>query len=145
IFDSNARLPLDSQLVATAGDVPVLVVATSTAPAERTAALRDAGVEVIVVDGDPPARVGAALAELGRRGITSLLLEGGPVLAGSFLDAGELDAMRLFIAPIVLGGGARSPIGGEGTAHVGDAERALALDSERVGEDVLISVRMKEW
>ena len=45
-----------------------------------------------------------------------MLLEGGPRLAGSFLDAGEIDEMRLFIAPIALGGrGARVPFEGEGS------------------------------
>ncbi len=146
IFDSKARLPLDSQLVATAADSPVIVAASMDAPRDRLRSLRDAGVELIVVPGGPVARVRGALVELGRRGVSSLLLEGGPVLAGSFLDAGEIDEVRLFVAPIVLGGsGARSPIEGEGAARVGEAERALELDSERVGEDVLVSARLKEW
>ena len=101
---------------------------------------------MIVCDGDPPARVAAALAELGRREITSMLLEGGPTLAGSFLDAGEVDELRLFIAPIVLGGaGARPLAGGEGAPLIADATPALAMDWERSDGDLLVRARLREW
>jgi diaminohydroxyphosphoribosylaminopyrimidine deaminase / 5-amino-6-(5-phosphoribosylamino)uracil reductase len=109
-------------------------------------ALKDAGAEVVVCDGDSSARVHAALAELGRRDLTSLLLEGGPTLAGSFLDAGEIDELRLFIAPLVLGGtGARPLIAGAGAGSVGDAIPALSVEWERSGEDLLVRARLREW
>jgi diaminohydroxyphosphoribosylaminopyrimidine deaminase/5-amino-6-(5-phosphoribosylamino)uracil reductase len=146
VFDSAARLPLDSALATSARDVPVLVLASPDAPAARTAALRKAGVDVLVVDGSPVARVEAALDELGRRDVTSLLVEGGAGLAGSFVDAGEVDELRLFIAPVLLGGaGARPLAGGEGKLRIADAERALELSHESVGDDVLIQARMREW
>ena len=146
VFDSAARLPTDSALAASASEAPVLVIASPDAPPERTDALREAGVDVLVVDGDPVARVGATLSELGRREITSLLVEGGAGLAGSFVDAGEVDELRLFIAPVLLGGeGARPLAGGEGKALIADAERALEVRHESVGDDLLITARMKEW
>ena len=115
-------------------------------PASGSRRSAEAGAELIVCDGDPPARVAAALAELGRRQITSLLLEGGPTLAGSFLDAGEIDELRLFIAPIVLGGaGARPLVGGRGRRPIADATPALAMDAERSGEDLLVRARLREW
>jgi diaminohydroxyphosphoribosylaminopyrimidine deaminase/5-amino-6-(5-phosphoribosylamino)uracil reductase len=78
--------------------------------------------------------------------VTSVLLEGGPHLAGSFLDAGQIDEVRLFIAPLVVGGRtARDPLEGEGVERVADALRALTLDCERHGGDVLVSARLKEW
>ena len=74
------------------------------------------------------------------------MLEGGPHLAGAFLDAGEIDEMRLFVAPLVLGGRtARDPLEGEGAETIAEAVRALTLDCERVGEDLLVSARMREW
>jgi diaminohydroxyphosphoribosylaminopyrimidine deaminase/5-amino-6-(5-phosphoribosylamino)uracil reductase len=146
VFDSEARLPLDSKLVRSVDQAPVIVVASPGAPAERVRALRDAGVEVIAVDGGPVERVRAALAELGRRDVTSLLLEGGAELAGSFLDAGELDELRLFIAPVVLGGtGARPLATGKGADRIEAAERALSMDFEPCGSDILISARLREW
>jgi diaminohydroxyphosphoribosylaminopyrimidine deaminase/5-amino-6-(5-phosphoribosylamino)uracil reductase len=93
-----------------------------------------------------PARVRSALAQLGSAGITSILLEGGPHLAGAFLDAGELDEIRLFLAPVVLGGSAaRDPIEGEGVERIAEATRALTLDCERVADDILVTARLREW
>jgi len=146
VFDSKARLALGSRLVTTLDEAPVLVFAGPDAPAERVAALTAAGVEVVALPGARSERIAPALAELGRRGITSLLLEGGATLAGAFHDAGELDELRLFHAPILLGGGdARPLIGGAGAAEIGAAERALAVDWEPVGEDLLVRARMREW
>src|SRR5438270_249642 len=78
--------------------------------------------------------------------VQSLLLEGGPHLAGAFLDAGEVDEMRVFIAPIVAGGRqARSPIEGQGFQLIGAARRALAREVEEIGDDALITARLTEW
>ena len=75
---------------------------------------------------------------------TSLLLEGGPHLAGAFFDAGEIDEVRLFLAPLLLGGrSARDPLEGEGVEQIADALRALTLECEQVGEDLLITARLQ--
>jgi diaminohydroxyphosphoribosylaminopyrimidine deaminase/5-amino-6-(5-phosphoribosylamino)uracil reductase len=120
IFDSTARLPLDSKLVAAAGEVPLTVVASRAAHRADLGALEAAGADVVVATGEnDPAHVRSALQRLGEQGITSMLLEGGPRLAGAFLDAGEIDEMRLFLAPIVLGGHmARDPLEGMGAESV---------------------------
>jgi diaminohydroxyphosphoribosylaminopyrimidine deaminase/5-amino-6-(5-phosphoribosylamino)uracil reductase len=146
VFDSEARLPLDSQLVRTVGEAPVLVVASAAAPAARVEALRGGGADVLIVDGDRGERIHAALAELGRRPITALLLEGGAELAGAFLDAGEVDELRLFIAPVILGGAEAGPmVGGLGGERAAEAARALAVEWERSGEDLLVRARLREW
>jgi diaminohydroxyphosphoribosylaminopyrimidine deaminase/5-amino-6-(5-phosphoribosylamino)uracil reductase len=118
VFDSRARLPLDSQMLRTLDQSPLLVVAS---PEADSAALRKAGAEIVVADG-----IRAALADLGRRGITSLFLEGGPTLAAAFVDADEVDEARTFVAPILLGG----------------SRRRSALDGSG---DTLIATRFKEW
>jgi len=147
VFDSLARLPLGSQLVRDARKVPLTVVVSRAAPRTATDALATHGADVIVASGQhEPARVRAALDQLGADGIGSILLEGGPHLAGAFLDAGEVDEMRLFLAPMVLGGRtARDPLEGEGVDAIADAARALTLECERVGADLLVSARIKEW
>ena len=147
VFDSEARLPLDSQLVRGAGEVPLTVVVTRAAPRTAVDALEIAGVDVIVATGaNEPDRVRNALVQLGAFGVTSILLEGGPHLAGAFLDAGEVDEIRLFVAPVVLGGSsARDPLEGEGAERIAAAVRALSLECSRVAEDVLITARMREW
>jgi len=147
VFDSEARLPLDSRLVRGAGEVPLTVVISRAAPRTAADALEAAGAEVLVATGEnEPARVRNALAQLGAAGVTSILLEGGPRLAGAFLDAGEVDEMRLFLAPVVLGGSAaRDPLEGEGVERIAEAVRALSVECEPSGDDILVSARLREW
>jgi diaminohydroxyphosphoribosylaminopyrimidine deaminase / 5-amino-6-(5-phosphoribosylamino)uracil reductase len=147
VFDSLARLAPSSQLVAAAAEIPLTLVVSRAAARADTDALEAAGVQVLLATGEnEPARVRGALDQLGAMGVNSVLLEGGPHLAGAFLDAGEIDEIRLFLAPLLLGGSAaRDPLEGEGVAHISDALRALSFDCESVGEDLLISARLREW
>jgi diaminohydroxyphosphoribosylaminopyrimidine deaminase/5-amino-6-(5-phosphoribosylamino)uracil reductase len=147
VFDSLARLPLSSQLVGLTVEVPLIVVVSRAAARAETDALEAASAEVIVATGEnEPARVRSALDQLGSLGIASILLEGGPHLAGAFLDAGEIDEVRLFLAPMLLGGrSARDPLEGEGVERIAEAISALTLECQRVGEDLLISARLREW
>jgi diaminohydroxyphosphoribosylaminopyrimidine deaminase/5-amino-6-(5-phosphoribosylamino)uracil reductase len=147
VFDSLARLPISSQLVSAADQVPLTVCVSRAAARSDTDALEAAGAQVLVATGEnEPARVRSALDQLGASGIASVLLEGGPHLAGAFLDAGEIDEIRLFLAPILLGGRtARDPLEGEGVERISEALRALSFDCDRVGEDLLVSARLREW
>lgn len=122
VFDRQARLPLDSQLLRTLEQSPVLVVVSQDADSARVAALREAGTETIVTES-----IEAALADLGRRGITSLFLEGGRTLAAGFVEADAVDEARVFVAPMLLG----------------DGKRIGALDPN--ANDTLITTRFKEW
>ncbi|MGN6380048.1 MAG: bifunctional diaminohydroxyphosphoribosylaminopyrimidine deaminase/5-amino-6-(5-phosphoribosylamino)uracil reductase RibD [Gaiellales bacterium] len=95
VFDRRGRLPADSQLARTASsDAPVLVVQAPGAVPPPP------GVDAIQVDGLAP-----AMATLGRRRISSVLLEGGPTLATGFLDSGHLDRLIVFRSPDELGAG----------------------------------------
>jgi diaminohydroxyphosphoribosylaminopyrimidine deaminase/5-amino-6-(5-phosphoribosylamino)uracil reductase len=147
VFDSLARLPTTSQLVVAAAEIPLTVVVSRAAARADTNALEAAGVQVLVATGEnEPARVRSALDQLGSLGVGSLLLEGGPHLAGAFLDAGEIDEIRLFLAPLLLGGSAaRDPLEGEGVERISEALRALSCGCESIGEDLLISARLREW
>ncbi|HEU5252602.1 MAG TPA: bifunctional diaminohydroxyphosphoribosylaminopyrimidine deaminase/5-amino-6-(5-phosphoribosylamino)uracil reductase RibD [Solirubrobacterales bacterium] len=152
VFDSQARLPLDSQLLQTLDQAPVFVVAAPDAPADRIVALKAVGVEVILAP-----NIESALRELGRQEVTSLFLEGGRTLASAFIAAGHLDESRTFIAPMLLGqdkGGWRAgpvsdttppPKGGGPASSPPTRVTALSSTSEPVGEDVLITARFKEW
>ena len=150
VFDSQARLPLDSRLLKTLDQAPVLVVAAPDAPSDRISALEAAGAEVLRTNG-----IESALRELGARNITSLFLEGGRTLAASFLAADQLDESRTFIAPMLLsnadsraGGDDREDSPGRESprSETGPA-RLPALESsvQQIGEDVLITARFKEW
>jgi diaminohydroxyphosphoribosylaminopyrimidine deaminase/5-amino-6-(5-phosphoribosylamino)uracil reductase len=147
VFDTLARLPTTSQLVAAAGEIPLTVIVSRAAAHADTAALEAAGAQVLVATGEnEPARVRSGLDQLGAEGITAVLLEGGPHLAGAFFDAGEIDEIRLFLAPLVLGGSsARDPLEGEGVERISEALRALTFECESIGEDLLVSARLREW
>lgn len=146
VFDSHAELSHASRLVNTATEAPVLVIAGAQAPKSNVDGLTNAGVEVIVCPGDGPQRIDAALAELGRRDITSLMVEGGATLAGAFADADAIDELRVFVAPRLLGGSeARPLLGGRGASRIAMARDALAMEWERSGDDLLITARMQEW
>jgi diaminohydroxyphosphoribosylaminopyrimidine deaminase / 5-amino-6-(5-phosphoribosylamino)uracil reductase len=147
VFDSLARLPLGSRLVRDAREIPLTVVVSRAAPRASTDALETHGAEVIVAPGEnEPARVRSALDQLGSSEVGSILLEGGPHLAGAFFDADEVDEIRLFLAPMIVGGRtARDPLEGEGVESVANAVKALTLSCERIGEDLLVSARVKEW
>jgi diaminohydroxyphosphoribosylaminopyrimidine deaminase/5-amino-6-(5-phosphoribosylamino)uracil reductase len=147
VFDSLARIPPTSQLVAAAAEIPLTVVVSRAAARADTDALEAAGVQVVVATGEnEPARVRSGLDQLGALGVASVLLEGGPHLAGAFLDAGEIDEIRLFLAPLLLGGSAaRDPLEGEGVERISEALRALTMSCESIGEDLLISARLREW
>jgi diaminohydroxyphosphoribosylaminopyrimidine deaminase/5-amino-6-(5-phosphoribosylamino)uracil reductase len=147
VFDSEAQLPLDGNLVRSVGEVPVALICSRAASRSATEALQAAGVDVIVVSGGTEAaRVHSGLVELGARGVQSLLLEGGPHLAGAFFDADEIDEVRTFVAPALVGGRqARMPVEGQGMEEIAAARRPLATEVERLGDDVLITARLKEW
>jgi diaminohydroxyphosphoribosylaminopyrimidine deaminase/5-amino-6-(5-phosphoribosylamino)uracil reductase len=153
VFDSAARLPLDSQLLATLDEAPVTVVHAPEADPGRVEALLRAGAETIAAPGATPAeRATAALAELGRRGLTSLLLEGGATLAAAFAEADQVDEARVFVAPLILGGSVLgapdlTASGRESSAPAPLSTRLQGTpgEAETVGEDTLIRTRFKEW
>jgi diaminohydroxyphosphoribosylaminopyrimidine deaminase/5-amino-6-(5-phosphoribosylamino)uracil reductase len=147
VFDAEARLPVGSRLMQEAPEIPITVIVSRAAPRGAVAALSTSGAEVIVASGEnEQARVKSALEQLGESGITSILLEGGPHLAGSFYDAGAVDELRLFMAPKLIGGrGARSIVEGVGIEKVGDALEALDWSWEASGRDLLVTARLREW
>ncbi|MGZ3379143.1 MAG: bifunctional diaminohydroxyphosphoribosylaminopyrimidine deaminase/5-amino-6-(5-phosphoribosylamino)uracil reductase RibD, partial [Isosphaeraceae bacterium] len=124
VLDSKALLPLNSRLVQTAHEVPVLVAVSRQAPADRRHALEARGCEVVVFPGETRVPIMALLAELGQRAMTNLLVEGGGKVLGSFLEAGQVDEVEAYIAPILEGGDhPRTPARGQGLLRMGDAAR----------------------
>jgi diaminohydroxyphosphoribosylaminopyrimidine deaminase/5-amino-6-(5-phosphoribosylamino)uracil reductase len=90
---------------------------------------------------DPTGRldVQSVLTELGRRGMTNVLVEGGAETLGRFLDAGAIDEIHAFVAPKLFGGsGSLSPIGGLGVAGLDEALNLAEWDVERLGDDLLV-------
>ncbi|WP_145027186.1 bifunctional diaminohydroxyphosphoribosylaminopyrimidine deaminase/5-amino-6-(5-phosphoribosylamino)uracil reductase RibD [Caulifigura coniformis] len=143
VFDSHAKIPLDSQLVTTAKDTPVLVIASARADRAKVDQLRQKEVEVLQLASDPSENRAAAvqnvLEELGRRRMTNVLVEGGGQLLGSFFDAEQVDEAHVFMGPRIIGSAdARSPVCGEGRRWIADAAEFELLSHERIGDDVYL-------
>jgi diaminohydroxyphosphoribosylaminopyrimidine deaminase/5-amino-6-(5-phosphoribosylamino)uracil reductase len=143
VFDSQATLSLESRLVKTVNEAPTLVFVTESAPKDKVAALKEAGVEVELAEAaDGRVDVADALKRLGAREtpILSLLLEGGPGLAASFMKAGAVDKVMMFIAPKLIGGEtARTPVEGQGFDKVDDALKLYRMNYDVIGEDILVT------
>lgn len=98
VLSSSLNLPLASQLFATARDVPVWVITSSKAPYEKAEAIAATGAEVLPIDmeAEGDLDLSAVLALLADRGITRLLVEGGPRIWRGFSDSGLVDEAFVF-------------------------------------------------
>jgi diaminohydroxyphosphoribosylaminopyrimidine deaminase/5-amino-6-(5-phosphoribosylamino)uracil reductase len=143
VLDSQATLPLDSQLVRTASEAPVLLAAAADAPAERCDALRRRGVEVWQSPAaDRVARLHELAAELGRRQLTNVLVEGGAKTLSAFFAANLVDEVHAFIAPKLIGGPPSHVITGAGAANIADALQIHNLTLQQSGEDTYVHGRV---
>jgi diaminohydroxyphosphoribosylaminopyrimidine deaminase/5-amino-6-(5-phosphoribosylamino)uracil reductase len=139
VLDSKALLPLNSRLVQTAHEVPVLVAVSQQAPADRRQALEERGCEVVVFSGETRVPIMALLAELGQRAMTNLLVEGGGKVLGSFLEEGQVDEVEAYIAPILEGGDhPHTPARGRGVLRMGDAARLQNVAYSEVDGDMRV-------
>ncbi|MCS7014726.1 MAG: bifunctional diaminohydroxyphosphoribosylaminopyrimidine deaminase/5-amino-6-(5-phosphoribosylamino)uracil reductase RibD [Gemmatales bacterium] len=140
ILDTHLRIPVESQLVRTARQIPVLIFHGPAASESKRQALVSAGCECVAVSLQQ-GRVSpaAVLDELGRRLVTKVLVEGGGAVLGSFFDIGEVDEVRVFLAPLLVGGQqAPTPLAGRGIEHLAAAWRLRLCSSQRIGSDILV-------
>lgn len=137
VLDSAGRLPATSRLARTARSVPVRVAVTSSAPHDRREALAALGCEVLAFPVEGPVPIVPLLEALGQVGMTNVLVEGGGRVLGSFLDAGQVDAVDVFIAPIVDGGPAVfAPAQGIGRALMAEAPRLERHEISEIDGDI---------
>jgi diaminohydroxyphosphoribosylaminopyrimidine deaminase/5-amino-6-(5-phosphoribosylamino)uracil reductase len=143
VLDTRLSLAPASRLAQTAREVPTLAFTSEHADAGRAAALGRLGVEVVRV---PAAGrdTAAVLAELSRRKVQGLLVEGGANVAGAFLRAGLVDKVSFFVAPLILGGDAMGAVVGVGAATVEDALKLQDVEIARHGRDVEITGYIKD-
>lgn len=121
IVDGKLRVPVESRIFHEPGRN--IILTTSEGSPEKKKALENLGVEMIEADSEEPGKVDlkSAMLALGIKGIDGILLEGGPTLAASALEAGIIDAVRFYIAQKIIGGReAPSPFAGTGAAHMNE-------------------------
>jgi diaminohydroxyphosphoribosylaminopyrimidine deaminase / 5-amino-6-(5-phosphoribosylamino)uracil reductase len=135
VLDNGLRLPLDSRMVGTAAEVPVWVMTGPRAPRSAEEALRARSVEVLRVAEESGGRLDltAAVKFLAVRGITRLMVEGGPTLAAALIAADLVDEADLFHSPKVVGAAGIDAL--DGLAVTALTQRLKAVLSESVGTD----------
>jgi len=138
IVDSEARTPPKARALGEPGKT--IVATTPAAPSSRTKKLEKAGAELLELPSkDGLVDLGELFKELGRREITSVLVEGGGTLLGSLFEQGLVDKVIAFIAPLIIGGReAKVAVGGEGASKIAQAPRLSQVKVERFGDDVMI-------
>ena len=134
VLDHHLRLPLDSQLVQTARQIPVIAVHGADAPVENQEALQKAGVQTWCC-----ATLEDLMQRLGAEHIDSILVEGGGTVNESFIQAKLVNEVYAFIAPKIIGGAdAKTPVEGRGIEKLRDALQLSHLEVEHFGQDVLL-------
>ena len=133
VLDTRQRIPDGCALVAQAGRRTVVVL-TAQPPQAR---LTDAGVQVSRVDPkDGRVDPASALEALAKLDIPTVMIEGGGQVAASFLEAGLVDAIEWFRAPIVLGEEGRPAVGAIVLESLAAAPRFRRLDVSVLGDDL---------
>jgi diaminohydroxyphosphoribosylaminopyrimidine deaminase / 5-amino-6-(5-phosphoribosylamino)uracil reductase len=141
VFDTTLRLPLDGQLVASAHDIPLVVLCSLDASPKAEAELQSRGAVVLRAPESTAGRVDleSALRLLGERGIVSMMVEGGAELAGSFLAGRLADELHAFVAPSLFGPRGRpGAVDWKGPATPTEAPRIVRPVWECCGDDAYV-------
>ena len=141
VLDASGRVPLSARLFDPALPGRTLLVTGDRLPAERRLALRERGIETLTLPTEGTLiSVPTLLEELGRRGVTSLLVEGGARVLASFVEAGVVQKVLAYIAPVIIGGAeAPGPVAGLGATTMTEALRLTATRVEQLGPDTLVT------
>ena len=139
VLDNDLELSPDSQLARTAGESPVIIFTSDTSDERAAATLKARGVEIVRVPRDSR-DLAWVLENLHDRSLQSVLVEGGAVVAGLFLEAGLVAKVSFFIAPLIIGGSdSRAAVAGEGATRIADATRLRQVEITQHDGDVEIT------
>jgi diaminohydroxyphosphoribosylaminopyrimidine deaminase/5-amino-6-(5-phosphoribosylamino)uracil reductase len=141
VLDTHLRLSSGSQIARTAHSVPTLVVTGENIDQDKRRNMEQEHIEILQLSADNQNRMPLAplLDELGRRGITSLLVEGGAETHASFLSGQFAKRLLWIIAPKIIGGrDAPGPVGGEGSRAMSETASTGSFRIRRLAEDLLV-------
>ena len=144
VLDSMARIPMDADVL-NDGKAPTIIAVTKSAPNENIDAIKAKGADVIICGGGKEVDIDKLLLELGKREITSLLVEGGGRVNYSFIATHNVDKVYAFMAPMIVGGrDALTGVEGNGIAHLSDAVRLENISTELIDGDILVTGYVKK-
>ncbi len=150
ICDSKLRIPLSSNIVSTAKDIPTIIATINPHEEynrfwhEQKGALEKEGAEVLITE-EKDGRIDLSdlMKKLGEKQIDGVLLEGGSQLNYAALQAKIVQEMHVYVAPKFFGGsGFYTPVGGEGVEKATDAMGCKFISSEQIGEDILLRYKI---
>ena len=140
VVDSRGRTPLGANVFNIDSNAGTLIAVTEKAPLKKIEALKSTGAHVLIIEAqEGRVCLSALMRELGRREITSVLIEGGGEINAAALQAGIVDKLMFFIAPKLIGGkDAPGPIGGAGIARLAETFELRDAKISQIGADFLI-------
>jgi diaminohydroxyphosphoribosylaminopyrimidine deaminase/5-amino-6-(5-phosphoribosylamino)uracil reductase len=141
VLDSKLRIPLSAELVKTASKYKTLIFALSDQSSEKKSRLNALGVEVVLVGGNENRRVALAdvCLELYRRGIMSVMVEGGGEVNSALLKEGLIDKVMLFYGPLLIGGkNASGLVAGKGIDFLKDAYMVDVVSVKKLKDDICV-------
>jgi len=142
IVDGSAKIPLSANLFRKS---KVILATTKMAPINKLEKLKKKGAEILVLGKDGKVNLLWLMKELGKRGISNLLIEGGGQVNESALRCKIVDKICFFIAPKIIGGeSAKTPVEGEGIKNLKEAILIKGLEYQRIGEDILVEGYIKK-
>jgi diaminohydroxyphosphoribosylaminopyrimidine deaminase/5-amino-6-(5-phosphoribosylamino)uracil reductase len=138
ILDATARLPVDSRLVQSAKETPLIAVVGPTAPAENKAALMKSGAGLVEVEGSgEKLDLQAVLGALSDRGFTRVLAEGGAKVAAALVAGDLVDEVVIFRAPVVVGPDGVHALAGTALSAIERSPRYCLAETTPVGDDTM--------
>ncbi len=144
IVDSQARIPLKARVLRSLDLNPTIIATTRNAPKKRIKTLEEKGAEVILMGKSKKVDLKGLMKKLGKREVSSLLIEGGGEIIASALKERIVDKILFFLAPKLIGGrDAITPIEGEGIKRLSEAIQLKDVEVKRFGEDLLIQGYVK--
>ena len=149
ICDSDLRIPTDSTIVKTAGEVKTYIVSLAENEKKnrhKIRELRDYGIGTLLIPADASGRpdLNRLMIQLGKMHIDSVLLEGGGTLASSMINQGLVNEVRAFICPKVFGKSCSTPVLGDGIDEVDEAAEFEIKTFEKIDNDIYITYIKKD-
>ena len=140
VLDTAARTPSGARLIRAGQPSRALIAVGAEAPEPRVRALADSGATIVACRvRDGRVDLGALLAELFAREVRAVLVEGGGEIHGAFLDAGLVDRVAMFAAPLLIGGRGATPVVGGAGRELKSAVRLGGFAVTTLGDDLLIA------
>lgn len=141
VLDSNLRIPLDSKILKTAYRYETIIATTNNIDLDKKVLVEKSKANILIVDDiNGKVDLNNLMVKLGNIGIDSILLEGGGEVNYSALEAGIVDKIMLFMAPVIIGGKeSKTFVEGKGIDLLTNSFKASNLKIEDLGEDILIT------